>query len=88
MDPLFFIAGIGLGLAHVLGRHRSRIRLSDAHARRREQIVRSWADRDRAAILRAQEGAAKRQAYGPLTDAQREVYHDLHERIDALKKAA
>ncbi|MFN7974770.1 MAG: hypothetical protein U0166_20875 [Acidobacteriota bacterium] len=36
----------------------------------------------------AQERAALRIVYGPLNDAQRDTYHQVHERIDDLRKAA
>src|SRR5262245_19263743 len=76
MDPLFLIGGITLGL-YLLHGHRPRVRLSDAHKSRREQIVSSWRERDRAAAESAQRQASVVQLYGPLTEAQRETYRDV-----------
>lgn len=88
MDPMFVLAGISFGLAYVLGKQRSRVRLSEGHAKRRERILRSWSERDQAAIAQAQEGAATRRVYGPLSEAQQDTYRSTRERLDELQKAA
>lgn len=88
MDPLFMIAGVAFGLAYVLNRHRPRVRLSDAHTARRQRIVESWQQRDRAAIAKAQHEASVHHIYGPLTEAQQGAYREVRERLDDLREAA